>query len=545
MPPSTSLSEVDRCQQQLLAYGVEHHYDDPSGYAPFRILFRMTSAYAGHDLAHLDALLQYCVVLDAVRHVPLPHSAARYRIPLPLESVWQGSDSSMLYHSTSLFPEGSALKRVSYCTKRNDSLGPRFARRKMNGEVWQPDNGSGTHREYLIALPTLATKTLVGYGVGTISEIERLLCLLLDIGKKRSQGFGQFSAIEVTALPPLPPESGYLFLQENLLLRPVPHNALTALGYQPCDPSSLQMVAYAPPYWHVGNKDMGYPEHTRIEPREVGTVGTLALQRWSTPDFLVFCERKEAQRKVAHNGPVDIVFLHPKLQREAGKNTLCAMTGLPIGEGGAVAAKDVLKGEMGNVVDFLKAPDSLWVSPSSALVLSQQRIFHRSFIALVSPDEQDARLLWPTMAVDPTSPQQERPLWCEALLALAEQYLGYRCIIVCKDEPKSRLWPRARQGVIGTSTPLYFSDAELSYADLLFIDVLEAKRQMLLIESWLDKGYTKTAIRTGTLVAPADRVHETLAIQREVEAMRHTSEFLLAWRVARAEKERAKRKGNR
>jgi hypothetical protein len=95
---------------------------------------------------------------------------------------------------------------------------------------------------------------------------------------------------------------------------------------------------------------------------------------------------------------------------------------------------------------------------------------------------------------------------------------------------------------VGMHTPLFFVDAELSIADRITISVIEAKRQMLLIESLLDAGYGRTAIRTGSLRAEAD-LQEALLIQKELEAMQQTPEFLFAWRIARSKQEREKRKG--
>lgn len=525
-------------QEKILRYATEHHYEDTSNHQSFQVIFHLTTPYAGHDRVHLDALIQYCVVQEALQGAPLPPSDTPYEIPIPLEVVWQ-QEGNKLYHSTSLFPRGKEKQGVIYWTKRNDPMASRFARRKQNGDEWQADNGSGTFREYLTPLPTRMTNALWGYAVGNMAEVERLLSLMEVLGKKTSVGLGQIIRIEVI---PYESDSRYLFIQGGHLLRPVPQEALGVLGYQPLEGTTLQHLGYMPPYWLVARQAMGYPEQTRVERREEAVTFTSSMQRWSIADFIIFCERKEAYFRTQRGLPVDITLMHPKLQRGRGQGALCALSGLPIGEEGAVAAKDVLKGEMGHVVDFLKAPRSLWVSHSAALVLSQQRTFHRSFVALISPDEQEGRLIFPTVAVDPTNPRQERPLWREMLLDLVEKYLGYRCLIICKDEPKSRQWPRMRQGAVGVHTPLFFVDAELSIADRVSINVTEAKRQMLLIESWLDQGYGRTAIRTGSLKALGD-LQEALVIQRELELIAQTPEFLFAWRIARSKSEREKRKG--
>src|SRR5438445_6964918 len=182
-----------QCQEQLLAYGAKHQYT----YTAFEIIFHFSSAYAGYDLLHVYGISQKAVVDDVMAGMKLPESSHPYEIPIPLEIVWKSESGVPLYNSTSLFPGGKFLKKVSWWVKRNDELGPRFATRKRDGTEWQADGGTGTHKEYRMPLPTTGAKYVSGYGVGDIDEIRRLLADFVALGKKIGVGFGQVTWVEV------------------------------------------------------------------------------------------------------------------------------------------------------------------------------------------------------------------------------------------------------------------------------------------------------------------------------------------------------------
>jgi len=182
------------------------------------------------------------------------------------------------------------------------------------------------------------------------------------------------------------------------------------------------------------------------------------------------------------------------------------------------------------------------VSNAAALILAQPKLMHRNLVALLSP-KGEGHLLWPTIALDPKQPENPRPLWREVLLALQEHYKGYQCIVIFKDEPKSRTWPRARIGVVGASMPVHCSDGTFGFSTLLVLDVDEIVRQMLFMESLLDKGYGKVMMRTGLRSPSVEKLTETLAYERQLAGMRNTAEFPLAWNAARTQEDRTLREG--
>lgn len=522
-------------QEQLLAYTHAHGYQDTSTrYQACQIRLTLSQPIGGYDPIHLDGLLQAALVQDALQGVPLERSHTPYRIPLPVEVIWRSPEGLPLYHCSSLLPQGGVKQSVYTWTKKNDESISRFAVRKKDGTEWQPDNGSGQNKEYCMPLPIKSISCLIGYAVGDLEEIRRLLVGLSGIGKKVSWGLGNMTSV---AVEPSPLESRWCFVRGERLLRPVPLAACRDLGLKPVGDS--QLVGYTPPYWLSVNQAPCLVEHQQVI--EGVSTSPLSVEHLSVPAFLYQCYVADSLNHITDRG--EVTLQHRKLVYGRGIGEPCALTGLPILAPGAVPAKDALSSNMGNVVDFCHAPQSKWVANDAAILLGMPKQMHRNLVALIHPTKsQDAHLLWPSIAVDPTNPTQRRPLWREVLLALQERYQGYRCILIFKDEPKSRTWPRARIGTIGEQTTLLIKESQFGLEAVLQISIPEAIRQMAYIESLLDAGYGKMEIRHGLKSPAIDRLIETLAIEEKLSTMRTTPEFPFIWYIARIKEDRAVRK---
>lgn len=519
-------------QERLLEYAQDHGYTDISPrYVSCRIELYLTQPLAGYDPIHLDGLLSSAIVLDALQGVPLERSSTPYTIPLPLEVIWRSQDGLPLYHCSSLLPVGAVKKSLFTWTKKNDPSISYFATHKKDGTEWQPDNGSGQNREYCQPLQLKSAPHLVAYAVGDMDEIHRLLPMLPSIGKKTAWGFGRVADI---TLKPCDLEDHYCFIRDKTLLRPTPVGACQDLGFFVS--GDTQLIGYTPPYWLPVNQTNCHTEMQQVS-RDLSSMPQLELL--SIPEFLHRCYVADS---MWNNRPGGTTLLHSKYEQGKGVGEPCAITGLPIIDG-AVPSKFAISENMGNVVDFCHAPNSRWVSNTAAIILSQPKQMHRNLVALIHPtDKADAHLLWPSIAVDPTNPKQARPLWREVFLALSERYQGYRCILIFKDEPKSRTWPYARIGMIGEQTPLLFSDSKFGIEAILQISIPEAIRQMLYIEELLDAGYGKMEIRHGLKSPSIEKLIETLEIEKKLSAIRNTPEFPFVWHIARTQEDRVIRK---
>lgn len=520
-------------QEQILAYARTHGYDDTlPRYQSCQVRVTLSQPIGGYDPIHLDGLLQSAVVLDALEGIPLERSSTPYTIPLPLEVLWRSPDGLPLYQCSSLLPVGRVKSSIFTWTKKNEESVSRFAARKKDGTEWQPDNGSGQHKEYCMPLPVKSSTSLIGYAVGDLEEISRLLKLLPALGKKTAWGLGSIANV---AINPCSRVSRFCFVREQRLLRPVPVVACQDLGLAVT--GEPQFAGYTPPYWLPANQANCFLEQQAVS--DASPAHPPGREQMSIPAFLHRCSLADSARHMARGA---LTLLHPKYVSGSGVGALCALTGMPITDDGAVPSRFALSRDMGNVADFCRAPESPWVSNAAALILSQPKQMHRNLVALLHPTTGEAHLLWPSIAVDPTNPKQARPLWREVLLALLERYQGYQCILIFKDEPKSRTWPRARIGVVGERTPLLMKESQFGIEALVQISIPEVVRQMLSIEDLLDAGYGKMEIRYGLKSPALDRLIETLESEKKLIAMRATPEFPLAWHSARTKEDRALRK---
>lgn len=523
-------------QATLLRYAHAHGYTDRSpSYTACSVRIDLTQALGGTDPVHLDALLQSALVRDALQGETLEPSTARYEIPVPLEVLWRSDDGGPLYHCSDLLPEGKVQPAHFTWTKKNDPSVSFFSTRRKDGNQWQPDDGAGPNKAYCRSMPLRQVSCLLGYAVGDPDEIQRLLSLLTGIGKKHAWGLGTFAQIRVD---PCDLPHRYCFVRGGQLLRPLPLAACQALGLTASgEEGDAQLIGWTPPYWLPLNQAPCFVEHQPVTDSDAPQP-PVTVEHLSVAEFLWRAWVADSLRYPRVGGTT---FLHAKYQPGAGVGEPCALTGLPITEG-AVPAKVAFSSNMGNVADFCHAPRSPWVSNAAAIILGMPKQMHRNLVALLHPTTGEAHLLWPTIAVNPSEEQQPRPLWREVILALDERYRGYRCLLIFKDEPKSRTWPRGRIGVIGEQTPIYLSESVFGMESLLHISLSETVRQLQWIEQLLDAGHGKTEIRQGLKSLSIDTLITTLVDERQLAAIRETPEFLLAWHSARFQNDRLTRK---
>jgi hypothetical protein len=521
-------------QEKLTQYAVTHGYIKLKDPRPFQVIFHLSKPVAGYGDMHLDALLQAAVVYDTLEGETLPPQATPYQIPVPLKVLWQSAQGVPLYDSSNLTTPGSVLKSVHWWVKSTgqEEYLP-FANRKKDGSLWQPDEGSGVHKAYRVPLPTTQTPSLVAFGVGDMGEVGRLLEIIqmVGFGKKRGSGFGKITSIEI-----LPGAFDTAIVQGGMLTRPVPLLALDALGLKPNTLDELQQIAFSPPYWLPANFAHCLPENTPVTVTEVKS-NTVEKETESVSDFLYRADLADKRRALLAGQPIDVELLHRHYEPGKGIGQPCAITAFPI-SGGAVKLRNAVSSNMGNVVDFTKSPESGWVSNSAALVLSDPKKWHRNMVAL------ESGVLWPTLAVDANNPAQERPLWREVFIDLVN-HVGQSVVAVFTTDPKSRWWPRCRVGRVGTRTPFYVYDPDLSISALLEIDAKLIGEYTLFIEKLLEYGFGKNAILQ-SLHANLEKavrfgLAETRQLERQLQSIRPRPEFSLAWRAARELKDIEKR----
>lgn len=532
-------------QSKLTAYG--RRFEKLPLNQHMTITFDLSNAIAGYGDIHLDAILQSIVVGQAITE-QLPPNPHGYDIPLPLQVAWS-SDNRKLYNTSNLQPKMyydglTPARGIFYWVKNTgDARHLDLAERKKDNTVWSPDETAGVYKAYRVPLPTLATDSLVATCCGNVEAVTELLQIFLDtngtIGKKRSIGFGQVVNFSVEPLD-IDSPNFYHFITNSYLTRPVPIQALKSLGFTCADMNAVAPVqeAFTPPYWLAHNQLICYPKDTELTDCEkTNLIGYTSVRSLSEFVYQVALASKQPE----------IETVHPKFQMHKGIGELDALTGYPINaaDGGAVALKDGISTSMGNVVDFLKVPTSNWLSLSSAVLLGYPKVWHRNMLALNNSKTGEKRLIWPTLAVDPKTPNQARPLWREVIINLAELATtpDWEIVAVFTSDPKVRLWPRAKISRLGTQTAFYVFDGDLAISALLELNITELKKQMLFVESLLDMGFGRNAIKSDLFanLATANKIglSQTRDLENQLQhLLRSTLEFPVAWRVARDEESR-------
>lgn len=201
----------------------------------YKILFKMKSPIIFSDLPVWDGIVAYLEYCDKYRKpydIHSPTGKEIYDIPLPLKMDTLGFYyASYMFFDIAIEGEEKWHKRWE---NKYDSIAEFRGRRQIS-------IASGWFKAYNIPVPTYSIPECWFFFEGDIDRIEFLVNKYLDgIGKKRSQGFGQFESYDIIEV----------VIGEQLFCRPVPrefnynlHNVDIRLGFG----------AYKPPYWLAKN----------------------------------------------------------------------------------------------------------------------------------------------------------------------------------------------------------------------------------------------------------------------------------------------------
>lgn len=200
---------------------------------PLRVTAELGDAVITYHGVHLDALLAYVVMGEAMRTNWIRWSPNYVTIPLPLDDVWRSETGVPLWASTDLLPEGEAVKDVMYLHRR--AIEPTMSTRNIR-------TTAGRHKEKRTPMPVLVNKRLSAVCIGNGEEIARLLSSVSAIGKKNT--------VAGTVLRWLiEPITEFSFWDpDGRALRPVP---LDYLGLAQFETPSAVEVGYSPPYWYA------------------------------------------------------------------------------------------------------------------------------------------------------------------------------------------------------------------------------------------------------------------------------------------------------
>ena len=156
----------------------------------------------------------------------------------PVESLWYWACSS-----AQIAVKG---RDTQYWNKRFDTQAALSDHIDFGGRVEKILIEQGRYKAYHMPLPTLVCDKVVWYAYGDAEQIADLLCPIMAIGKKHSQGNGHVIQWEIE-----PIAEDWSEWKDGKLMRPIP--GPLARGITPLD---IQYIAYRAPQWHSSNQMM-------------------------------------------------------------------------------------------------------------------------------------------------------------------------------------------------------------------------------------------------------------------------------------------------
>lgn len=200
----------------------------PTSFRPLEIRFQLENEvyYDPLEPPMFDAILAW---LLAPFKVPneceyLRREDTPTDFPLPLAAG--ECNGYRLWKASALFPADEPLEALRYWRKRA---------KEKHFELLKSSicTTNGICRDYNVPMPVIKANELVCWCVGDKKSIRKELKRLRYIGKKRSQGVGRISAIDVQ-----PVEYDYSWTKDGLATRWLP------------DPDGVRRVRVKPPYWN-------------------------------------------------------------------------------------------------------------------------------------------------------------------------------------------------------------------------------------------------------------------------------------------------------
>ncbi len=226
---------------------------------PWHLTIRMARPRAGYGALHMDGILAWCVVQQAIHGATLTDSAEPYDVPIPLAVLWRDPTGLPLWAVTDLAPDGpNATARSTWTRKQAPA---RLRQLTAAGEPSVPFATKGPYKDMQIPLPTDVTAAYTCDLIGDGAMVGELLCMASHIGKKRGQGHGDILDWRLDTI-----ETFVLVDTDGAMRRTIPP---AALGRE-----DGQWLAWTPPYWHPGC-------HEACVPAGMGGVDVARLAAWS------------------------------------------------------------------------------------------------------------------------------------------------------------------------------------------------------------------------------------------------------------------------
>lgn len=224
----------------------------------------------------------------------------------------------------------------------------------------------------------------------------------------------------------------------------------------------------------------------------------------------------------------------PKAPVEVPAGTCCAVTGKPITAGYAVT--DMTTEATAEFLDFFRGGIAGYVAEETARCIKVNAAPRQgNLTARAAMVFADGTYYNPLISAE-SAAKQERPCWSQLVREVWPARAGQPVLIILTTDMKKRLWPRARVGAMGNSTPVLYYDNASSGNEVFSIDWPQMLACLDLVEEVYSKGFPKAAMVEGLTRAwkatQALGLAETLRLDRGLRPLRGSQAFQMAVLIA-------------
>jgi CRISPR type IV-associated protein Csf3 len=168
---------------------------------PFRVNWWLSQPVCLSEYRlHLDALLAYAIVDEAIRDGASSKDALACQATLPLERV--GGEEKWIWKASSLLFKFASPPFLVQCVRQTDVDKIAFAKGKLiDTKRSQISQGTGYYKDFDLRFAVQWVKSITAYGVGDIKSVTRLLSTIPALGKLTRNGWGRIMKYSVEEDP--------------------------------------------------------------------------------------------------------------------------------------------------------------------------------------------------------------------------------------------------------------------------------------------------------------------------------------------------------
>lgn len=214
--------------------------------------------------------------------------------------------------------------------------------------------------------------------------------------------------------------------------------------------------------------------------------------------------------------------------------TRCAVSGQPIAHG--YPLRVCWPSSLSDAPEIFRG-GGRWISPAAAACLgaSCAHADNRASRSLIAVAGRPGLL--PMIARD-SARAQDRPCWSELVRQLWRDHAGATAVLVLSTSTKRRVWPGARVGTIGATTPIYVHDDETPVSACLTVDWPALLACLDLVESIYAAGVPKATMAESVLfIGERWPLADRLRWERALRPWRARPEFIVARLIAQKPEE--------